>query len=178
MRKINFPSKHKEAHSVFNKLKDKLKKEKSLKIFAPMDGEVVPISQVNDPAFSEELLGKGVAIRPSGNKVSSPVNGTISLMFDTGHAVSLTSDDGIELLIHIGLDTVKLKGKHYNQHVNNGDKVKVGDLLITFDPAGISGAGYDTITPVIVCNPDDYKKFDMQTGRSVAVGEEIIILEK
>ena len=164
---------------MFSKLKDKFKKDnKSLIIFSPMDGEVVPLSEVNDPAFSEGLLGQGVAIRPSGNKVSSPVNGTISLMFDTGHAVSLTSDDGIEILIHIGLDTVMLKGQHYTNHVNNGDKVKVGDPLITFDPVGISSEGYDTITPVVVCNPDDFKKFDIQTGRSATTGEEIIILEK
>ncbi len=163
---------------MFGKLKNMFGKGKeALKVLSPMEGEAIALSQVNDPTFSEELLGKGVAIRPSSGRVASPVNGVVSQMFDTGHAVSLTSEDGVEVLIHVGLDTVKLKGKHYTIHANNGDSVKIGDLLMEFDREGIAADGYDTVTPVVVCNSDEFKGFDMQAG-AVKAGEELIRLEK
>ncbi len=164
---------------MFGKLKNKFGKGKeALKILSPMEGEVIALSQVNDPTFSEELLGKGVAIRPTGGRVVAPFNGVVSQMFDTGHAVSLTSEDGIEILIHVGLDTVKLKGTHYAIHAHNGDAVKIGDLLMEFDRESIAADGYDTVTPVVVCNSDEYKSFDMQTGKSAKAGDELIQLEK
>ena len=143
-----------------------------------MEGEVIPLSQVEDPVFSEEMLGKGVAIRPSGNRVVSPIDGTVSQMFDTGHAVSLISADGVELLIHVGLNTVSLKGEYYVIRAQNNDKIKTGDVLIEFDRLGIAAAGYDTVTPIVICNFAHYRRFDIQTGKVVKVGEEIIILEK
>jgi PTS system beta-glucosides-specific IIC component len=164
---------------MFDKLKNVLGKGKNtVKILAPLDGEVIPVTQVNDPTFSEEMLGKGVAIRPSGSRVVSPVDGKVSQMFNTGHAVTLTSEDGVEILIHVGLDTIKLKGEHYTIRAKNGDDVKVGDVLMEFDPAGISAAGYDTVTPVVICNFADYKGFNVQTGKTVKEGDEIIVLEK
>ena len=104
-------------------------------LVSPVDGKAVAISEVSDPTFSEEILGKGLAIKPSSNTVYSPCDGTIDLMFDTGHAVNLISDSGIEILIHIGLDTVSLKGKHFKTLKNTGDKVKKGDALIEFEEA-------------------------------------------
>jgi len=162
---------------MLGKLKKAFGVEKKVyKIFAPIDGAVVPVSEVNDPAFSEEVLGKGVALKPSNGRLVSPVNGTVSQMFDTCHAVSITSEDGIGILIHIGLDTVRLKGECFTTLARTGDSVKIGDVLIEFDKNGIVSAGYDIITPVIVCNPGDYKAIEVQTGRNVKAGEELILL--
>ena len=147
-------------------------------ISAPVAGEVVPVADVNDPTFSEEMLGKGIAIRPSEGKVVAPCDASVDMMFDTGHAVSLVADNGAEILIHIGLDTVNLKGKHYTVHAKTGDKVKKGDLLIEFDAAAIAAEGYDTITPVVICNSADYKTVETLTGKTVAAGDPVIRLSK
>jgi len=149
---------------------------KVLKILAPVDGAVVPVSEVNDPVFSEEIIGKGLALKPLVGRLVSPVNGVVSKLFDTCHAVSITSEDGIEILIHIGLDTVRLKGECFTALAKTGDAVKIGDGLIKFDKERIVTAGYDIITPVIVCNPDDYNAFEMRTGQNVKAGDELILL--
>ena len=162
---------------MLGKLKNALGMErKQIKIAAPLDGAGVKLAEVADPAFSEEMFGRGMAIRPTSGRVVSPVNGTISQMFDTRHAVSIVSGDGAEILIHIGLDTVKLGGQHFVAHAKNGDVVKVGDALIDFDLAAIAAAGYDTITPIVICNTDDYKQFDIKAGIDVKIGDEIITL--
>ena len=154
----------------------KFKKTKTVKIASPLDGAAVPLSEVKDPAFSEGMLGKGVAILPGRGHVAAPVNGTIKHMFDTGHAVSLVSDDGAEILIHIGLDTVKLGGEHFTPLAKTGDVIKTGDGLIDFNLEAIKAAGYDVITPVVVCNHENYKQFDAQTGMDVKIGDEIVKL--
>ncbi len=125
-------------------------------IYAPVAGEVVAITEVSDPTFGEEILGKGVAIKPTDGRVVAPCDATVDMMFETGHAVSLVADCGAEILIHVGLDTVNLKGEHYTVHAKNGDHVKKGDLLMEFEPEAIQGAGYDIITPVVICNSGDY----------------------
>lgn len=117
------------------------KEEPKMELAAPLAGEAVSISQVNDPTFSDEILGKGLAIRPTGNEVFAPCDGKIEMMFDTGHAVSMTSNDGIEILIHVGLETVNLKGKYYQVHAANGDQVKKGQKLISFDREAIAAEG-------------------------------------
>lgn len=147
-------------------------------ILSPVAGTAVPLSEVSDPTFGEGILGEGVAIRPTGGRVVSPVDGTISLMFDTGHAVSILSDAGTEVLVHVGLDTVKLEGRHYTIHTENGAKVKAGDLLIEFDAAAIAGEGYDTITPIIICNTAEYAKVQCFTGKTVKEQDKIISLVK
>lgn len=147
-------------------------------IAAPVAGKAVPVEQVNDPTFSEGLLGRGIAILPQSNRVVSPVNGTISLMFDTGHAATILSDDGIEVLVHIGLDTISLKGKHYTKHAKTGDKVAVGDLLMEFDREAITVDGFDTITPVVVTNPDDFEEITMVENQDVEELTPIIRLRK
>ena len=120
------------------------------------------------------MLGKGVAIEPSVGRAVSPVNGTVSTVFDTKHAVGLTSDDGAEVLIHIGLDTVKLNGEHFNAHVKAGDKVKAGDLLVEFDIEKIKEAGYPTITPVIITNTDSYKDIESLANGAVKEKDKLV----
>ena len=116
---------------MFGKMKNLFNAQKPvLEVLAPVAGEAVKIQEVPDPTFSEEMLGKGIGIKPTGTRVVAPAAGTIDLMFDTGHAVSMTSDDGIELLVHVGLDSIKLKGKHYTIHSQSGQKVQTGALLM------------------------------------------------
>ncbi|SCP97277.1 PTS sugar transporter subunit IIA [Anaerobium acetethylicum] len=147
-------------------------------IQSPIEGKAVPISTVSDPTFGEEILGKGIAIQPAKGRVVSPVDGTVALMFDTKHAVSIVSDDGAEILIHIGLDTVKLKGKHFTAHAKADDKVKAGDLLLEFDIDKIAAEGYDVIAPVIICNTSDYATIDTVTGKNVKERDRIMVLKK
>lgn len=149
-------------------------KNKGTMLGAPVNGKAVPISQVSDPTFGEEILGKGVAIIPTDGKVYAPVDGEISMMFDTLHAFSMTSTDGIEILVHIGLDTVSLKGEPFKAHVEAGATVKKGDLVLTADLDAIKSAGLDTITPIIICNTDDYLKVEGFTGKEVQHGDDIL----
>ena len=161
-----------------NKKQDKQNINKNqIIIKSPLNGEVISITGVSDPAFSEKMLGDGIAIHPSDGRVVAPVNGTVTQIFDTFHAVTLTSDEGVEILIHIGINTVQLKGKHFKPHVKTGDSVKIGDLLIEFDLEAIAKV-YETVTPVVVCNSDDYNSFKIITGKDKSEGDEIIILEK
>ena len=114
------------------------------------------MSSVNDPTFAEEILGKGAAVIPENGNFVSPVKGTIQTVFDTKHAIGITSDTGVELLIHVGLDTVNLKGKFYEALVKDGDAVEVGTPILKVDLDGIKKAGYDIITPVLVTNTMEY----------------------
>ncbi|PNW09300.1 PTS beta-glucoside transporter subunit EIIBCA [Microbacterium testaceum] len=125
-------------------------------VLSPVDGTVVPLTEVPDAAFADGSLGKGVAIRPTSGAVYAPFDGTVVAAFPTGHAVGLRGADGVELLIHVGLDTVKLGGEHFMLKVQSGTEVKAGDLLVEFDGDAIEKAGYDLITPVIVTNGDLY----------------------
>lgn len=144
-------------------------------ITAPVNGRAIPMSEVSDPTFSQEILGKGTAVIPSDGRVVAPADGTIGMVFDTKHAVSLTTEFGAELIIHIGLDTVQLNGEHYTAHVSAGDKVKKGQLLIEFDLEKIKEAGYDVVTPVIVCNTPDFPSINCLNGMDVTAGETVII---
>ena len=145
---------------------------------APVAGNAVPVSQVPDPTFAEELLGKGIAIEPTEGKVFAPCDATVDMMFETGHAVSLIAEFGAEVLIHVGLETVSLKGKHFTVHVANGDKVKKGDLLIEFDLEAIKAEGFNTITPMLVCNSADYGTFKTSVGKAVTNADTVIELAK
>ena len=145
-------------------------------ILAPVAGKAVPMSEVNDPTFSQEILGKGVAIIPDEGKVVAPVDGEVVVVFETRHAVSIRTSYGAELIIHIGLDTVNLGGKFYTAHVSPGDRVKAGDLLVEFDLEQIKEAGYDVITPVLVCNTPDFPNMECHTGMEVKALDPIIDL--
>ncbi|CAI0928880.1 PTS beta-glucoside transporter subunit IIABC [Serratia entomophila] len=125
-------------------------------ILSPIAGDIVPLEQVKDATFASGLLGKGVAIAPQQGRVVAPVGGSVVSLFKTKHAIGIESDDGAEILIHVGIDTVRLDGLHFTAHVQVGDRVAPGDLLIEFDQAAIHAAGYDTTTPIIVSNSDDY----------------------
>ena len=133
---------------------------------APLTGEAVSLDETNDPAFQSGALGKGVAIRPTGNQVVAPCDGTVSAVM--GHAVGLTLDNGVELLIHVGIDTVNLNGQHYTGHVTQDQRVKAGDVLLEFDSAAIIAAGYPIITPVLVTNSDDYSSVEVTLGNTEA----------
>ena len=154
------------------------KKDKGIEIGSPVKGKAVPISKVSDPTFGEEILGKGVAIQPEEGKIYAPADGTIEMLFDTKHAVSMTTTEGVELLVHIGLDTVALKGEYFTAHKGNGDAVKKGDLLISVDLEAVKAAGYDVITPVVVCNTPDYQAVEAVTGSDVNPGDTVLILKK
>lgn len=154
------------------------KKEEGIVVSAPIKGKTVELSQVNDPTFSECMLGKGVAIIPSEGKVYAPADGEISMMFDTHHAVSMVTTDGIEILIHIGLETVSLKGEGFEAHVQSGDQVKKGDLLLSMDLAKIKAEGLDIISPVVICNTDDYADVQAILSEQVEPGEGIIKIIK
>lgn len=143
-------------------------------VYAPIEGKAVSLKQVDDATFSEEIMGKGAAIIPTVGRAVAPVDGVVSALFETKHAIGITSEDGVELLIHIGLDTVKLGGKHFTAHIKAGDKVKKGDLLVEFDIEAIKKAGYDTITPVLVTNAYDYKDVLSLIDRDVKEKEELI----
>jgi PTS system beta-glucosides-specific IIC component len=125
-------------------------------IVTPIQGEILPLSKVKDSAFSEGLLGQGFGIEPSEGKVYAPCDGTIMTLFPTKHAIGLISDNGAEVLIHVGLDTVKLDGQYFESHVEQGQHVKQGDLLLTFDIDAIKAAGFSVQTPVIITNTQDY----------------------
>jgi PTS system beta-glucosides-specific IIC component len=150
---------------------------KTIVIMSPMEGVVVPVSQVSDPVFSADVLGKGVAVKPTSGVVYAPSDAEIDLMFDTGHAVSLKLDGGVDLLIHVGLDTVKLKGRHFVKHKENGDKIRLGEELIGFDAESIVSEGFDSITPVIVCNPDNFRKISFASEGPIRSGDPLIFIE-
>lgn len=145
-----------------------------ISIKSPIKGEAVPLSKVDDMTFAEEIMGKGIAIIPTSNEVVSPINGTVSMIFNTKHAIGLKSDDGVEILIHIGLDTVKLEGEHFNVFVKSGDRVNIGDKLVEFDKEAIKDKGYDIVTPIVITNTMDYLEVIASEVDSVKQGDEII----
>ena len=156
----------------------KLFAKKTDDFYAPMAGKAVPITEVPDPTFAEGMLGNGIAIEPSEGKVYAPCDATVDMMFTTGHAVSLVADNGAEILIHVGLETVGLEGKPFTVHVANGDKVKKGQLMIEVDLEAVKAAGLPTITPMLVCNTDDYPTFDTFVGKAVTNEDVVIALAK
>lgn len=147
-------------------------------IFSPLTGEIKPLKEVNDPTFSEGILGKGIAVLPSEGVVYAPFDGVVSSIFDTKHAIGLTDGQGTELLIHVGLETVRLGGRYFEAHVSSGDQVKKGDKLVTFDLEEIK-KDYDTITPVIIANTYDFSEITAQREEgAVRAGEAILTLKK
>ena len=134
-----------------------------IELLSPLTGQAKELSQATDPVFAQGVMGQGVLIQPSEGKLLAPVDGTVSVLFPTKHAVGLSSTDGVELLMHIGMDTVNLEGKGFTAHVAQGDSVKAGDLLITFDMEAIQAAGYPTETPVIITNQDAFAPADLPT---------------
>ncbi|MBD0406986.1 PTS glucose transporter subunit IIA [Bacillus sp. 1021] len=145
-------------------------------IHSPIKGEVKALSEVNDSVFSGGMMGKGFAILPEEGAAVSPVEGRVTAVFKTNHAIGITSARGAEILIHIGLDTVRLDGRHFEMHVKEGDAVAPGDLLITFDIEEIKAAGFDVMTPVIITNTDQYLFTDMKKRGMVKPNEALLAL--
>ena len=143
-------------------------------IVSPLAGETVPLTAVNDPVFSSEAMGKGIAVKPSGNTVYSPVDGIVQIAFETGHAYGLKSDNGAEVLIHVGIDTVSMNGKGFAQKVTANQKVKKGDVLGTFDTAAIAAAGLDDTTMIIVTNTADYSEVTSVTEGTIEEGADLL----
>lgn len=145
-------------------------------VVSPLAGVLQPVESLPDEAFASGAMGKGIVIEPSSGILTSPVNGTVTTVFPTGHAIGITSDSGAELLIHVGVNTVKLKGQHFNKKVTEGDKVEKGQLLLEFDLEAIRAAGFVTATPVIVTNSAQYLDVLKSTGTDVTNGELLLTL--
>lgn len=155
---------------MFNKLFSKKKQSSFVPFVAPITGSVLPLTEVPDPVFSQKMAGDGIAIMPTEGLVVAPVSGKVAFLFPTSHAISLVSDSGLELLIHIGIDTVKLNGEGFQAFVRVGDEVKAGDKLIQFDLDRIKAAGYSPITPVLVTNHDVVEAITFTPGTQTNAG--------
>lgn len=127
----------------------------------PVDGKIIPLSKVNDATFAQEILGQGAAVIPSKGVVYAPFDGKVETMFETGHAIGMVSNDGVELIVHVGLDTVNLKGQYFHPKKSSGDTIKKGEIVLTFDKQAIIDAGYDITTPVIVTNTANYEEISV-----------------
>ncbi len=145
-------------------------------IASPLKGNVLPLTECKDEAFAMGILGKGVVIVPEEGKVVSPVNGILTTIFPTLHAMGITSDDGVEMLIHIGMNTVELNGKHFTAKAQQGDKISVGDVLVEFDKDAIAAEGYSIETPVLVTNADDFLDMITEEQKTAEYGDKIITI--
>lgn len=160
---------------LFDKLfGSKQKASKEIQIYAPLSGEIVNIEDVPDVVFSEKIVGDGVAIRPSGDTIVSPVNGTIGKIFETNHAFSIESEDGVELFVHFGIDTVELKGEGFSRIAQEGQTVKVGDPVIKFDLALLETKAKSVLTPIVISNMDEIGNLTKKSGEVVA-GESVVL---
>lgn len=163
---------------LFDKLKSLVSDDKkdsgTIDIVAPLSGEIVNIEDVPDVVFAEKIVGDGIAIKPAGNKIVAPVDGTIGKIFETNHAFSIESDSGIELFVHFGIDTVELKGEGFKRIAEEGQRVQKGDLVLEFDLALLEEKAKSTLTPVVISNMDEIKEMTKMTG-PVTVGETVVI---
>ncbi|MDD7739344.1 MAG: glucose PTS transporter subunit IIA [Lachnospiraceae bacterium] len=156
---------------------EKEAEQKQIVLTAYMNGTVIPLERVEDEVFSQKILGEGAAIEPEEGKLYSPCDGKVAMIFDTKHAINLISDEGCEILLHIGIDTVKLGGKYFNVHVSDGQTIQKGDLLISFDLEGIRSEGYQTTTPLIICNTDDYHRIETIDTGKISAGKRMICIK-
>jgi len=159
---------------LFDKLKTLVSDDSSdtsgIEIFAPLSGEIVPIEDVPDVVFAEKIVGDGIAIKPTGNKMVAPCNGTICKIFEANHAFSIESDTGIQVFVHFGIDTTELRGEGFTRIAEEGQTVKVGDTILEFDLALLEEKAKSTITPVVISNLDEIKELIKMSG-SVTAGE-------
>lgn len=146
-------------------------------VYAPLSGEIVNIEDVPDVVFSEKIVGDGVAIRPTGNKIVAPIDGVIGKIFETNHAFSMESEQGIELFVHFGIDTVELKGEGFTRIAQEGQKVKRGDTIIEIDLALLEQKAKSVLTPVVISNMDEINHIDKKSGE-VAAGESVVLVLK
>ncbi|OZN25003.1 PTS glucose transporter subunit IIA [Actinobacillus seminis] len=149
-----------------------------VEIYAPLSGEIVNIEDVPDVVFSEKIVGDGVAIRPTGNTIVAPVDGVIGKIFETNHAFSMESKEGVELFVHFGIDTVELKGEGFTRVVQEGQAVKRGDVVIQFDLALLETKAKSVLTPVVISNMDEISSIDKKNGEVVAGESVVLVLKK
>lgn len=163
---------------LFDKIKKMVSDDASdtsgINILTPLSGEIVALESVPDVVFSEKIVGDGVAIKPTGDKIVAPFNGTISKIFETNHAFSIESDSGIELFVHFGIDTVELKGEGFSRVAQEGQTVQQGDTIIEFDLALLNEKAKSTLTPVVISNMDEIKEIKKFTG-SVTINKDMIL---
>lgn len=150
--------------------------EAKITLYSHMNGSIVKLEDVEDEVFSQKILGEGVAVEPTEGKLFAPCDGKIDSVFDTKHAVNMVSSEGAEILLHIGIDTVKLGGKFFEAHVSDGQEVKKGDLLISFDMENIKAAGYKVTTPLIIGNTDDYAAVEPVAEGAVSAGDRVLTI--
>ncbi len=164
---------------MFGSLKKMFEKNvQKLSVKSPENGTTISMSEVKDETFAQELLGPGIAIIPVDGKVISPIDGVIAMVFDTKHAICIQGDDDLEMIVHVGLDTVQLNGKYYQAYKKQGDQVKAGDVLLEFDLSEITEAGYDVTTPIVITNLGGYRITKCLTGKEVKAGDEVMQLIK
>ena len=162
---------------VEEKIEDEILVDNNTEVLSsPLQGTMVPLSSLKDDAFAQEIMGKGIAIDPTEGKLFAPCDGTVMTVFPTKHAIGLVSEKGSEILIHMGMDTVRLDGKYFDTVVEQGQKVKKGDLLATFDIEKIHEAGYSLETPVIITNTKDYSDIVAKGEKTTNVGDELLTL--
>jgi len=147
---------------------------KKIEIIAPLSGDIINIEDVPDLVFSKKIVGDGIAIKPSGNQILAPVNGTIGKIFETMHAFSIVSEDNVELFVHFGIDTVKLQGKGFKKIAQDNQKVKIGDEIIIFDLKFLTEKAQSILTPVVISNMESFKKIKKSSGTIIA-GKTVII---
>ena len=150
---------------------------KTLIVASPLTGQAIPLKDVKDETFSLGYLGEGCAIKPSDGHVYSPVSGKIISLFDTRHAITILSEDGMEILIHVGRDTVSLRGRYFSAFCQNGDTVKTGDLLLSFDLDALEKEGFDTTTPIVITNNTLYQRIETTAIGNVTAGDMLIVAE-
>lgn len=145
-------------------------------IYAPLSGQVIPLKEVNNSTFASEMLGKGVAIIPESGQVISPVDGKVAMLFPTKHAIGITTGSGVEILLHMGINTVTLEGEHFTANIESGSQIFKGQVLLEMDIDAVKAAGYDVTTPIIITNSDEYEHMEvLQTGH-VTAGDALISL--
>ena len=144
---------------------------------APLAGTVVPLTEVNDAMFAGKMLGDGIAIEPSDGRLFAPCSGVVTCVFHTGHAVNIRSDDGCKILLHIGIDTVRLGGRFFRTVAKAGDRVRKGDLLVRFDIRGLRSEGCHLTAPMIICNTVDYTAVTPVASGTISAGENLLALK-
>ncbi|MBP7546994.1 MAG: PTS glucose transporter subunit IIA [Corallincola sp.] len=163
---------------LFSKLKklvgDDLSSQDGIKVYAPVSGEIVPIEDVPDVVFAEKIVGDGIAIRPTGSRVVAPCDGVVGKIFETNHAFSIESPDGIELFVHFGIDTVELKGEGFTRVAQEGQQVRRGDVILEVDLPFLEQRAKSTVTPIVISNVDEVRQLSKHSGK-VLQGEDVII---
>lgn len=153
-------------------------KKKNNELVAPVSGKVIELAQVPDEVFSQKMAGDGVAIEPSDDLVVAPADGSITLIFKTNHAFAMTLENGLEILVHIGLDTVELNGEGFERLATEGETVKAGTPIVKINRKLFEEKGYKTVTPVLVTNPDILKEMTGLVGNNVTAGKDAVISYK